>query len=337
MVKNSRSTDQVSVIITSYNQRQFLEASLDSIIQQTVGSLPIIVVDDGSTDGSVEYLARLAEDGKGVTFLRTNRVGVSAAINFALLGVRTPYVAFLAADDVALHSRLELQLNQISDSDEIVAVFGKAEIIDEFDNILPQCFSPFNCATVPDRTVDEQLLRGGNYLCASSALISMRAIWDAGPFHVGLQNLQDYEMWLRLSAVGKISVLDQTIVQYRMTSNIKQLSGTHNDNRMTAELSWIQANSPNPEGWSFNGDEDSVLAKILNLRAKENGLFNSRFEFYSALNLLRGVAFSFNQTVNALLQIMSEEIDFVGNEGRKNVILQLQQRWPWNVKLLNLE
>jgi len=164
----------------------------------------------------------------------------------------------------------------------------------------------------------------------------MHAIWDTGPFHVGLQNLQDYEMWLRLSNIGEIRILDHPIVRYRMKSNDQQLSGSHNDNRMLAEKFWIQAKLPEPRDWSSSTDEHNHLANLVELWDKRGTFYNASQQFFSALDLLKQICFSFDQTVNSVLQDMSNEIDFAGNENRRNAMLRLQHRWPWDVNLTDL-
>jgi len=87
-----------SVVIPSYNRKDFLKKSIDSVLNQSFDDYELVVVDDGSTDSSIllvsEYL------GKGLTYIRTSNFGVSHARNTGILNSRGSYIAFLDSDDL---------------------------------------------------------------------------------------------------------------------------------------------------------------------------------------------------------------------------------------------
>ncbi len=99
--------ETVSVIIPSFNRRHCLPRALDSVLAQTVPALEIIVVDDGSSDGTRSLIA---SDYPQVTYLWQPNRGVSAARNAGIEAARGDWLAFLDSDDEWLPSKLELQL-----------------------------------------------------------------------------------------------------------------------------------------------------------------------------------------------------------------------------------
>jgi glycosyltransferase involved in cell wall biosynthesis len=102
----------VSVLVAAHDAERFLGVALRSMLRQTVSDLELVVVDDGSSDGTSELLARL-EDTRLVVLRNDERLGLAASLNRALEQARGRYVARLDADDVAMPRRLERQLARI--------------------------------------------------------------------------------------------------------------------------------------------------------------------------------------------------------------------------------
>src|SRR5215204_4807622 len=99
----------VSVIIPNYNYAQYLTQTLDSVLSQTYPHVEIIVVDDGSTDGSQEVLRNYTDR---VTWFQQRREGVSVARNRGVQESHGQLIAFLDADDVWLPAKLERQVEK---------------------------------------------------------------------------------------------------------------------------------------------------------------------------------------------------------------------------------
>ena len=105
----------VSVLMPVYNAERYLEAAIDSILDQTLRDFELIVVDDGSTDATAAIVARYASQDGRVKFIQQNHGGHSAALNLGLRHCRHPWVAIMDADDIALPRRLERQLEMTTD------------------------------------------------------------------------------------------------------------------------------------------------------------------------------------------------------------------------------
>src|SRR5579863_2870777 len=120
----------VSVIIPVHNAGRWVGEAMDSILRQTLSSLELLVVDDGSTDDSIaEVEARAARDCR-VRLFRQSHGGAAAALNLAMAKVRAPLMARLDADDVAHETRLEQQVAFLAERPEVGAVGSWAIDID---------------------------------------------------------------------------------------------------------------------------------------------------------------------------------------------------------------
>jgi glycosyltransferase involved in cell wall biosynthesis len=111
----------VSVIITVYNGASYLEEAIESVLSQTYRPLELIVLDDGSTDGSGEVAQRF--DAR-VTYIRQENAGIGAARNNAVSAAAGSYFSFLDADDRFASDKVALQMAVLDDDPNIDMVFG---------------------------------------------------------------------------------------------------------------------------------------------------------------------------------------------------------------------
>ncbi len=105
--KEGPSAPLVSVVIPTYNRAQMVSEAVRSVLEQTFGDLEVIVVDDGSTDGTREALKPHADK---IRYLRQENSGVSAARNRGIAEARGSLIAFLDSDDLWLPAKLKNQV-----------------------------------------------------------------------------------------------------------------------------------------------------------------------------------------------------------------------------------
>ena len=118
----------VSVVTPFFNARRYLAEAIESVLAQSYHSVELLLVDDGSTDGSADVARRFAESVGGVRLLRLScNQGQSAARNSALQQARGEFVTFLDADDVMLPDRLAFQVEYLVDHPNVDVVIGSAE------------------------------------------------------------------------------------------------------------------------------------------------------------------------------------------------------------------
>ena len=112
--------EKISVIVPVYNSEAYLENCLNSIIQQTYQNLEIILVNDGSTDGSDELCKSYAEAHRNVTVLNQKNLGLSAARNSGIRYAQGEYLFFLDADDLLHPSAIKTLVDNATDNRNLV-------------------------------------------------------------------------------------------------------------------------------------------------------------------------------------------------------------------------
>lgn len=188
----------VSVVIPAYNYERFLAGAIASVLAQDYRSLEVIVVDDGSTDGTASVAARFADDGR-VRYIRQENAGLSAARNTGIAAARYPFVAFLDADDRWTTGFLSAAMQAFASLGESFGIVASAhDRIDSEEQVMP--------APKVDNARDGELTTRyfitRNRPLASSIVIRKRAFADAGLFDTGLRSSEDRDMWIRLTSAG---------------------------------------------------------------------------------------------------------------------------------------
>ncbi|GAB5500683.1 MAG: glycosyltransferase [Pseudohongiellaceae bacterium] len=209
--------ETVSVIIPSFNRRHCLPRALDSVLAQTVPALEIIVVDDGSSDGTRSLIA---SDYPQVTYLWQPNRGVSAARNAGIEAARGDWLAFLDSDDEWLPSKLELQLALASSMPQCPLVHS--------DEIWIRSGVRVNAMRKHEKAggyIFERCLP----LCAispSAALIRATLFDELGGFDTALAACEDYELWLRICSRYPVAYVDQPLLR-KYGGHDDQLSRQH--------------------------------------------------------------------------------------------------------------
>jgi glycosyltransferase involved in cell wall biosynthesis len=196
----------VSVIIPAHNAAPFVAATLDSALAQTLDDLEIIVVDDGSTDGTAEVLTGYRDR---IRVLHQEPSGPSSARNRGAEVARGEWLAFLDADDLWREEKLERQLEIAGEDIDLVhtgtEIFGDSSSRDRYRSV------------VTDRgCLFESLLRR-NFVTTSSVILRTDRFRQLGGFEEDLRYCEDWDLWLRFSAGGGVMVgLTEPLTLYRV-------------------------------------------------------------------------------------------------------------------------
>jgi glycosyltransferase involved in cell wall biosynthesis len=177
----------VSVVIPAYNAERVLARAIRSALAQTLRPLEIIVVDDGSTDGTYDVAASF---GPEVTVFRQKNTGPSGARNFGIENAKGEWIAFLDSDDQWKPNKLEAQLPLLS-KPSVALVHSRPGMHDG--------------EVLPDQFTFETLWKR-NYIFTSTAIIRRSVINSVGGFHTGLMTSEDYHLWLRVAHGGHLIV-----------------------------------------------------------------------------------------------------------------------------------
>ncbi|MGO8152586.1 glycosyltransferase family 2 protein [Rhizobium leguminosarum] len=219
----------VSVVIPAFNASRYIERTLRSAGRQTYRNLEIIVVNDGSTDDTAKVVEQVALADSRIRLLSTPNRGVAAARNTGIREAAGRFVAFLDADDLWHHTKIEKQVNALNRlTPQWAAVYVLHYIINSDDEILRSCAPNVARGYIFARHLTFKYVGNG-----SALLVRRDAALEIGGFDssyaaAGIGGCEDLDFELRLAARYQIEVIPERLVGYRqypgnMSSNHLQM------------------------------------------------------------------------------------------------------------------
>lgn len=198
----------VSVIVPTFNRAHVLPRAIACVLGQTCRDVELLIVDDGSTDGTEALLASYTD--ARVRYLRqTENRGASAARNVGLRAARGRFVALLDSDDEWLPEKLALQLAVFAGRGaETGLVYTGVERIDTDGSSTVQ--RPRLRGNVYRELLWHNAIHGGG----SNVMLRRNVVATAGFFHEALQAIEDYEYWLRVTRFFDVEFVDAPLVRY---------------------------------------------------------------------------------------------------------------------------
>ena len=218
-------TPLVSTVIPTFNRLADVVIAVRTALAQTYPSQEVIVVDDGSTDGTKDRLE--AEYGQRLTILRTERLGVSGARNHGMAAARGDYLALLDSDDEWLPEKLDAQVRFLEARPDYGMVVTDVVQMDRER----QAYGLLRRreAIPEDGQVLKYVLRQPA-LAPSSALIRRRVLDDVGPFDTSLPTAEDLDFHLRVAARWRIGVIAEPLTRaMRGHDGLSSLPRTYTD------------------------------------------------------------------------------------------------------------
>ncbi|HST53304.1 MAG TPA: glycosyltransferase [Pyrinomonadaceae bacterium] len=205
------SAARVSVVVPSYNHAPFVEAALRSVFKQTRAPARLLVIDDGSTDGSPQVIERLLSECPFPCELvaRENR-GLCATLNEGLSKTQGEYFAYLGSDDLWLPEFLDARVHALDARERAVVAYGHAYIIDEGGRVV-DC--TLDWARYADGDARPMLLEE-TYAPMSPTVLYRRAAVERYGWNERAR-LEDYELYLRLSANGEFAFDPRVLSAWR--------------------------------------------------------------------------------------------------------------------------
>jgi glycosyltransferase involved in cell wall biosynthesis len=200
---------KVSVIMPVRDGERWLAQAVESVLAQTLADFELVIVDDGSIDGSPAILSALSRCDDRLRVVQQPPEGLVTALNRALALARAPLVARLDSDDVALPERLACQVSCFSQFPALVLLGSWAEEIDDEG----RCIGQMRPETEPERLA--QILPHRNPFVHSSMMMRTSVVQKLGGYRQAFLGAEDLDLWLRLSECGEIANLSQPLVRYR--------------------------------------------------------------------------------------------------------------------------
>jgi glycosyltransferase involved in cell wall biosynthesis len=257
-MSETASLPSVSVVVPLYNHEAYLACALDSILCQTLPDAEVLVLDDGSTDGSAAIARRYAGRHPQIRFSSHANRGAHHTINAGIEAARADYVAILNSDDAYAPERLRECIGALARRPDAAAVATGIEFMDEAGRPTHNAWYEQACAFYAEAGDLALALANGNFIMTTSNLVVRRSVFaELGGFH-GLRYAHDLDFLLRLLAAGrKIHLIDRALLRYRMHD-----ANTIREDHRKVRAEWASVVScfahqvfahrpPAPETWDY--------------------------------------------------------------------------------------
>lgn len=209
-------TADVSILIPVYNGMPYLREAIDSVLAQTLTNWECVIVNDGSRDGTREYLASINDD--RFQIIDQENAGCAAATNRGLDRCRARYIARLDADDIASPTRLAEQVAFLDKQPEVALVGSQ---------VVPMgargAGSSLKLPTTHDEIMSD-LLAGRHAVAHSSVMIRAEVLRGIGGYWQHTYG-EEYDLMLRIGEIAKLANLDKVLLQYRVHQSSMNGSG----------------------------------------------------------------------------------------------------------------
>lgn len=235
----------VSCLLPVYNGERWLDIAIQSVLDQTYSNLELIVIDDGSTDGSGSIAAKFASSDSRVTVINQDNAGIVDALNNGLNAARGMYIARMDADDISLPERFSQQVKALETNPQVAVVGTLAKTIGPDDGI------DVRSEELVDQPVP-LLMRSSkvhefppSLLQVLHPTIMVRAdlLRRIGGYSGTYRHVEDYDLYMRLSAWGPIAELQQELLLYRLHGDNLSIRRLHEQEENAARCDLNNVNA----------------------------------------------------------------------------------------------
>jgi len=212
---NSSELPRVSLVTPSYNAEPYLRAAIDSVLGQDYPNIEFLVMDGGSTDGTVELL-REYED--RLSWVSEKDAGQADAIARGFEKTTGSILGWLNADDVLKPGAIRTVVDTFLAHPEVALVYGNADFIDAKGQIIGPC-------TVVEPHSLNRLLHYGDYIIQPAAFFSRESYQSVGGLDKSLNWAMDWDLWIRLDQKFELLYIEKTMASYRWLGSNKTAEG----------------------------------------------------------------------------------------------------------------
>lgn len=204
----------VTVIIASYNHAPYIEASIESVLAQTWPNIELLVIDDGSTDDSVQRIRHLQQK-YGFDFREQQNQGLTRTLNESIVRARGSLIAPFGSDDIMLPERIAVQVAHLADKPEVGICGGNIEFIQADGTLYPDEEQKQRDVPAQRINFDDVFLQRKSIPPTATLMFRKEALEKVGCFNPEIR-LEDVYIWLKITHAGYyIDRIDALMARYR--------------------------------------------------------------------------------------------------------------------------
>jgi glycosyltransferase involved in cell wall biosynthesis len=199
---------KITVLMPAYNAGKYIAEAIESVLQQTFSDFRLLIVDDGSTDNTLQIIHSFSD--KRIDLIHQSHKGIASALNKGLSKTDSEYIARFDADDICFPERLMQQVSFLDSHPDYIIVGSEAEYISENGEHL------FHFKSVGH--THGQIIQKIYSCCPfihSSVMYRKEAVIKAGGYSVHAHNFEDYLLWMQLLKDGKFYNLPVQLIRVR--------------------------------------------------------------------------------------------------------------------------
>ena len=252
----------ISVLMAVYNCDKYLREAIDSILNQTWNDFEFIIVDDGSTDNSLQIIKSYSDPRIKVISYEENK-GVAHARNVGLEQSNSEFIAIMDADDVALPDRLKEQYEYLMEHSEIDGIYARFKFLNADGKLVEEerAIAYYNYKYVKAVMILENTIANPTAMFRRQIVEEYQLRYDE-TCKIG----EDYRFWVEYLIYGKIVGLDKVLCYYRLRHH-----SLYNNSPLSIRKQSVQQMieyNLNRMGFQFLPEEESILFKVFNIDGK---------------------------------------------------------------------
>lgn len=201
----------VSAVMAVYNGEKYLAETIESVLSQDFQDFEFLIIDDGSEDGSKAILSEYGEKDSRIRLISRENRGLTKSLNEGIAMAGGEFIARMDSDDVCHQDRFSKQVHYLKTHPEVVALGGLVRYINASGTPLFVRKLPLNHAEIEQCHFSEW----GGFLVHPSVMMRRSALQAVGGYDESFAKAQDYDLWFRLSTIGKLANLPEVILDYR--------------------------------------------------------------------------------------------------------------------------
>lgn len=214
-----------------YNAEHYLKEAVESILAQTLKNFEFIIINDGSTDRSLEILRNYADQDSRIKIISRPNTGIVGALNDGLKHCSGKYVARMDADDVAHIERLEKQSNYLELNEATIAVGSRVRMVDPEGDFIWDYQPPIN----NDDILEQFRAGNGGALIHPVAMFRRKALLTVEGYREKWCHIEDLDLYLRLAELGSFHNLNEPLLDYRQHFTSANVTRAKEQAELTAQ------------------------------------------------------------------------------------------------------
>ena len=200
----------VSIILPVYNGGKYLKSSIDSVLSQTYKEFELIIINDGSTDGSIEIINSYSDE-RIKLFDHKINIGYVYRLNEGIILSKGKFIARIDSDDLWKSNKLSTQIKAFNNDNNLFFVATDYNKIDEKGKVF------FTEKSSNIKGLKNNILKRC-FICHSSIIYRKEIIHNVGVYNENIKYAEDYDYWIRILAKYKGLILPEVLTDYRITN-----------------------------------------------------------------------------------------------------------------------